>query len=141
MKKNEKGFTLIELLAVIVVLGIIMTVAGTAVIGQKKNANQKEVESIYNDIKAFGADVYLSEKDSITTDKVYFDTNYLMNNGYLKSNAIKNPAGNGNCDVYLLIDKTSSDDMFGAYVECTGLNPKGDVNPADEASGYVQFEE
>ena len=38
MKKN--GFTLIELLAVIVVLGIIMTSAGTAVLSQKKKANQ-----------------------------------------------------------------------------------------------------
>lgn len=29
MKKNKKGFTLIELLAVIVVLGVIMSIAGT----------------------------------------------------------------------------------------------------------------
>ena len=34
MKKNKKGFTLIELLAVIVVLGVIMSIAGTAVLKQ-----------------------------------------------------------------------------------------------------------
>lgn len=140
MKKNKKGFTLIELLAVIVVLGIIMTIAGTAVLNQKKFANEKEVESIYNSIKELGADVYLSEKDLIS-DKVYFNTDYLMENGYLKSNAIKNPTGNGNCDVYLLIDKSSSDDMFDAYVSCEGLNPQGNINPTDEESGYIPFEE
>ena len=40
MKKNKKGFTLIELLAVIVVLGVIMSIASTAVLKQKKKANQ-----------------------------------------------------------------------------------------------------
>lgn len=139
MKKNKKGFTLIELLAVIVILGIIMTIAGSAVLGQKKEANKKEVESIYNSIKELGADVYLSEKNSITGN-VYFNTDYLMNKGYLKSSAIKNPTGNGNCEVYLLIDKSSTDDMFDAYVNCEGLNPKGE-NPTKEESGYTLYEE
>ena len=39
MKKNKKGFTLIELLAVIVVLGVILSIAGTAVLKQKKKAH------------------------------------------------------------------------------------------------------
>ena len=37
MKKNKKGFTLIELLAVIVVLGVIMSIAGTAVLAEKES--------------------------------------------------------------------------------------------------------
>ena len=37
--KNKNGFTLVELLAVIVVLGVIMAIAGTAVLGQRKKAN------------------------------------------------------------------------------------------------------
>ena len=91
--KNNKGFTLVELLAVIVVLGIIMTVAGTAVLGQRKKANQKEVESIYNSIKTFGPDVYSAEKNKLKTNsKVYFDANYLKDNGYLKVDTIKNPS-------------------------------------------------
>ena len=46
MKKNIKGFTLVELLAVIVILGLIMTIAGTSLIGTRKEANQSEVDSI-----------------------------------------------------------------------------------------------
>ena len=50
MKKNKKGFTLIELLAVIVVLGVIMSIAGTAVLKQKKKANIEEAKSLENTI-------------------------------------------------------------------------------------------
>lgn len=132
MKKN--GFTLIELLAVIVVLAIIMTIAGTSVLGQKKKANQEEVKSIYNDIKAFGPDVYLEEKDNLK-NKVYFDIEYLKTNGYLKS-SVKSPIGSGYCKVYLLIDKTNDENIFDAYVNCEGLDPYG-TNPTD--NGYTYF--
>ena len=136
---NKKGFTLIELLAVIVVLGIIMAIAGNAILKTKKDANEKEVESIYNMIKKLGPDVYLSEKDSINDDKVYFGTTYLTNKGYLKTKAIKNPSGGGNCSVYLLIDKSTTD-MFDAYVNCPGLESFG-TNPEEEASGYKPYSE
>ena len=54
MKKNKKGFTLIELLAVIVVLGVIMSIAGTAVLKQKKKANIEEAKSLENTITKIG---------------------------------------------------------------------------------------
>ena len=77
MKKNKKGFTLIELLAVIVVLGVIMSIAGTAVLKQKKKANQGEIDSLYNTIKGFGADVYLSGKK----DSACYSDTWLKENG------------------------------------------------------------
>ena len=120
MKKNKKGFTLIELLAVIVVLGVIMSIAGTAVLKQKKKANQGEIDSLYNTIKGFGADVYLSEKKG---SACYSDT-WLKENGYLKSK-VSNPSNGGECKAYLIIDKRDSDDMFKAYVNCPGLDAKG----------------
>lgn len=120
MKKNKKGFTLIELLAVIVVLGVIMSIAGTAVLKQKKKANQGEIDSLYNTIKGFGADVYLSEKEG---SACYSDT-WLKAKGYLKSE-VSNPSNGGECKAYLIIDKSDSNDMFKAYVDCPGLDTKG----------------
>ena len=128
MKKNKKGFTLIELLAVIVVLGVIMAIAGTAVLKQKKKANQGEIDSLYNTIKGFGADVYLSEKEG---SACYSDT-WLKVKGYLKSE-VSNPSNGGECKAYLIIDKSDSNDMFKAYVDCPGLDAKG-TPPSDESS-------
>lgn len=126
MKKNKKGFTLIELLAVIVVLGVIMSIAGTAVLKQKKKANQGEIDSLYNTIKGFGADVYLSEKKG---SACYSDT-WLKNNGYLRSK-VSNPSNGEECEAYLIIDKSDSNDMFKAYVNCPGLDAKG-TRPSEE---------
>jgi len=128
MKKNKKGFTLIELLAVIVVLGVIMSIAGTAVLKQKKKANQGEIDSLYNTIKGFGADVYLSGKK----DSACYSDTWLKENGYLKSK-VSNPSNGGECKAYLIIDKRDSDDMFKAYVNCPGLDTKGTL-PSDESS-------
>lgn len=117
---KKRGFTLVELLAVIVILGLVMTVVSSLVIKQKKDANQREVELLYNTIKNLGADVYLSEKEVNTC----YSDKWLTKNGYLKSE-INNPANsNSTCTAYLLINK-SENNMFDAYVECTGLNSIG----------------
>lgn len=110
---NKKGFTLIELLAVIVVLGIIMTVAGTAVLNQKRNANLEEAKKIEKTLADLGSDVYLSNKES--DRKYYLDD--LVDYG-LKKATIKNPNGNGNCEGYLEID---SELNFSGHVCCPGL--------------------
>lgn len=123
MKKNKKGFTLIELLAVIVVLGVIMSIAGTAVLKQKKKANQGEIDSLYNTIKGFGADVYLSEKES----SACYSDRWLKAKGYLKSEVVS-PSNKEKCDAYLIIDKSDTNDtndMFKAYIKCSGLDAKG----------------
>lgn len=118
---KKKGFTLVELLAVIVILGLVMTITSSLVINQKKKANQKEVESLYSTIKNLGADVYLSEKE----DNACYSDKWLKENGYLKSE-IKNPANsNSSCTAYLIINKKNENDMFEAYVECAGLNSIG----------------
>lgn len=128
MKKNIKGFTLVELLAVIVILGLIMTIAGTSLISTRKKANQSEVDSIYNTIKEIGPDVYLKERKN----KECYTAAWLKENGYLKSE-VSNPAKPENtCAAYLIIDKLK-DDMFEAYVECDGLVtvPSSSIEPQD----------
>lgn len=112
----KKGFTLIELLAVIVILGIIMAIAGTAALNLKKNANIEEAKKLEDTIKNFGPDVYLATK---TPGK--YDLSELTDYG-LKSSIIKNPKGNGNCSGYLEI---SDDIEFSGHICCPGLYMTG----------------
>ena len=58
--KNKKGFTLIELLAVIVILGIIMTIATTRVL---KNINDSKAKA-----------KYIAAKEIVDMAEVYFAT-------------------------------------------------------------------
>ena len=67
--KNKNGFTLIELLAVIVVLAIIMVIAGSNLIGTKKEANIAEAKKIEKMIEDLGPGIYSYEKLSGVKDK------------------------------------------------------------------------
>ena len=136
MKKNKKGFTLIELLAVIVVLGVIMSIAGTAVLKQKKKANIEEAKSLENTITKIGEDLYTHESMVGKTDDGYFYKRYKLLNsgdsinisltelasaGYIKSASIANPSGNGNCAGYLSVKKTDEGPSFKGYICCLNL--------------------
>lgn len=136
MKKNKKGFTLIELLAVIVVLGVIMSIAGTAVLKQKKKANIEEAKSLENTITKIGEDLYTHESMVGKTVDGYFYKEYkslnsgdsinipltkLASAGYIKSASIANPSGNGNCNGYLSVKKTDEGPSFKGYICCLNL--------------------
>ena len=140
MKKNKKGFTLIELLAVIVVLGVIMSIAGTAVLKQKKKANIEEAKSLENKITKIGEDLYTHESMVGKTDDGYFYNKYKLLNsgdsidisltklasaGYIKSASIANPSGNGTCKGYLSVKKTDEGPSFKGYICCPNLYATG----------------
>ena len=113
---KNKGFTLIELLAVIVVLGVIMTIAGVSVMKIRNDAALQEAKKLEDTIKSLGADVYLDKKESGK-----YDLSDLTMYG-LKSDTIKNPNGNGNCSGYLEIsDKLE----FSGHICCPGLYMTG----------------
>ncbi len=83
--KNKKGFTLIELLAVIVILGIIMTIATTNVL---KSIKQSKIRSRYiaaKDITAI-ASAYLDTKN-----KNCVEVSELIGEDYLNDD-VTNPA-------------------------------------------------
>ena len=138
MKKNNKGFTLVELLAVIVVLGIIMSIAGTAVLKQKKKANLEEAKNLEKTIADLGPSIYSYEYLSGDKEKDgYFYKSYknlsdessikisfadLKEAGYLKSKTISNPAGNGICEGYLEVKKGPE---FSGYICCNNLYETG----------------
>lgn len=64
MMKNKKGFTLIELLAVIVILGILLSISITAVNKIKKNQDVENKENVISGILT-GAKSYVSDNTSI----------------------------------------------------------------------------
>ena len=79
MKKDKNGFTLIELLAVIVILGIIMTIATTNVIKSINNSREKSKEIAKKEIVSY-AEAYFatnnSHTDCVSVEKLY-DLGYL----------------------------------------------------------------
>ncbi len=89
MKKNNKGFTLIELLAVIVILGIILTIATTNVI---KSINESKAKS-----------KYIAAKEIVQMAEAYFAINGSKEfvtisdlSGYLESDATNPKTGENN---------------------------------------------
>lgn len=58
--KNKKGFTLIELLAVIVILGILLSISITAINKIKKNQDVENKENVISSILT-GAKSYVSD--------------------------------------------------------------------------------
>ena len=128
--KNKNGFTLIELLAVIVVLAIIMVIAGSNLIGTKKEANIAEAKKIEKMIEDLGPGIYSNEsignnwdllENYKTSEEAKISIDQLAEAGYLKSSTIKNPSGNGNCEGYLEVTKTNEGPVFKAYICCPSL--------------------
>ena len=60
--KKSKGFTLIELLAVIIILGILLTIVGTSAISSKKKANDAELKKQAKMLADLAPGIYSHEK-------------------------------------------------------------------------------
>lgn len=141
--KNKNGFTLIELLAVIVVLAIIMVIAGSNLIGTKKEANIAEAKKIEKMIEDLGPGIYSNESignnwvllNGYKTDDPFrkeISLDDLTEKGYLKSSTIKNPSGGEDCTGKLIVTKTDNGPTFEAYICCPNLYKTGnDDVPVD----------
>lgn len=104
---NKKGFSLIELLAVIVILGIIMTVATIGVIKyleqSRKQAYDTMEKSSYD-----AARNYLMEQ-SIITYPLTLKIEDLVEEGYLE--ALEDPVNKGRiCKGNVVIEKVDDED-------------------------------
>lgn len=77
--KNKNGFTLVELLAVIVLLGVVLTICILSVSSIQKSLKTKQRENVYSEIK-IAASKYVKQTE---TKKVFVDT--LIKEGYLEA--------------------------------------------------------
>ena len=107
--KNKKGFTLIELLAVIVILGIILTIAGTSVFNAINKSKENVKFAAAKEIVEI-ADAYFAEN----SDKDFVTVSELISEGYLEKDATNPRTGknggmeSGKPDQYITITKNAS---------------------------------
>lgn len=138
---KNKGFTLIELLAVIVVLGVIMTIAGVSVMKIRNDAALQEAKKLEDTIADLGPGIYSNEV--ITDDKSILNYGNMKLNsskkitlyqlkGYLKelkcekdNCQLKSPFGSGYCDGYLEVKKTADGPSFKGYISCENYETEG----------------
>lgn len=167
---NKKGFTLIELLAVIVVLGIIMTIAGTAALKIKKNADIETAKKLEKTIEDLGPSIYSYEmikkgtfynnynglhsagNVDLSTKTVNDRKEYqgysllvtldiLKSKGYLKTDQLK--IGNNTCQGFLRTYKTDNGPYFEGNICCAGIysTNKGKEAIGDDCSWYIKSNE
>lgn len=100
---SKKGFTLTELLAVIVILGVVMTIGSISVtaIRQKIDQNMFEnsIEFIINAAKSWGNDNKQIVKDSGTAG-VTKNVDFLISSNYLETEETANNDGTYACSKF-----------------------------------------
>ena len=131
MKKN-KGFTLIELLAVIIVLGILLSVVGSRALKTKKKANASELQKQAKMLADLAPGIYSHEKimnpsgDFMqkwrSTNSFYIKDDTLITAGYLDGK-IKSPYKGTDCSSYLEFYKNSNENgdyKYIGHISCDG---------------------
>lgn len=87
--KNKKGFTLIELLAVIVILGILLSISIVAVNKIRKNQEEENRKNVISSILT-GAKEYASDdKDVLNSLPKEISVSELKENDYVDFDEIK----------------------------------------------------
>lgn len=130
--KKSKGFTLIELLAVIIILGILLTIVGTSAISSKKKANDEELKKQAKMLADLAPGIYSHEKimnpsyensDSFMhkwkstneNESFYIKDDTLITAGYLDGE-IKSPYTGKDCESYLEFKKNSDENGDYKYI-------------------------
>ena len=128
--KKSKGFTLIELLAVIIILGILLTIVGTSAISSKKKANDEELKKQAKMLADLAPGIYSHEKimnpsgDFMKQYKsnasFYIDQDSLVDAGYLDGK-IKSPYTGKNCEeAQVIFEWYRSEYTYKSYIKCDG---------------------
>ena len=126
--KKSKGFTLIELLAVIIILGILLTIVGTSAISSKKKANDEELKKQAKMLADLAPGIYSHEKimdpsgDFMqkwrSTNSFYIKGDTLITAGYLDGK-IKSPYTGKDCESYLEFNSDENGDYkYIGHISC-----------------------
>src|SRR5574344_1083420 len=112
---NKKGFTLAEVLAVIVILGIIITIAATSITAVVKRSKEKALNRQIEYIESAAKNYYISANYPnicfITVDKLY-------KIGYLKEENINNPVTDEKIDGCIIIGYSSNQYKYNYSKKC-----------------------
>ncbi|MDD2377724.1 MAG: prepilin-type N-terminal cleavage/methylation domain-containing protein [Bacilli bacterium] len=88
----KKGFTLIELLGVIILLGIIGTIAVPSITNLIKDSKQKVYDSQVLMIERTAKDWATENLERLSeTEIIYLSLEELINNGYIEQTELRNP--------------------------------------------------
>lgn len=128
--KNNKGLTLVELLAVIVIIGILSSLAVTAI----SKLLDRSTENYYKDQEdniALAAQTYTNDNRNLLPFKTTAPDNTttiglcdLINNGYIKT--VKDKSGKKCISGCVKITKNSKEDYtYKTYLECDDYKTEG----------------
>ncbi len=142
--KKSKGFTLIELLAVIIILGILLTIVGTSAISSKKKANDEELKKQAKMLADLAPGIYSHEKimdpsgDFMqkwrSTNSFYIKGDTLITAGYLDGK-IKSPYTGKDCESYLEFNSDENGDYkYIGHISCD--NGKHNID-SDGGTSYA----
>lgn len=117
LMKNQKGMTLIELMAVVVILGILAAVAGTAIMNSfdksKTNADATSVKVIQE-----AAQRYVMDKNPADTALTDITIQKLVDEGYLES-VPKSQVDGAKPNFKLTVSRDSNSKKYTFTVETT----------------------
>lgn len=121
---NKHGFTLIELIAVVAILAILIIMIAPGIVVIKKrvleNTLETRISQIENAAKDYGTDHINELKSKVSSnynnektpssDCIYRNVNFLINNGYLSVAATYNKDESGTRE-YQLINPVTGESM------------------------------
>ena len=147
MKKKNKGFSIPELLAVIVIMGILVTIATASYNGISNSLKQKTYDNKISLIKTKAIEYAMDKKVNIATISVatllqegYLDMETNLDDEY-GNNKLSNPLG-GYLDCYKIDDYSVSvtDDTSCELAELAVLSSKLDIEVyADKGDNLKQY--
>lgn len=119
--KNKKGFTLVELLAVIVVLGIILSITTVSILNLKEKQDEENIKNTISSILTAAKEYNVSENRFGVGYSNGVEVSTLKNNGYVDFDEESKYKGN---KIYK--DLLMKDDTYKVYKD-TCTNPGAEM--------------